>query len=242
MRYAFSAKGRGRFPGPILGRIERDKNIRKEGFHTRFARFADDGVGQLVAGSHQAVSKLAQTPAAFAKRNLRPFLLCRSRKHDGPPNHLRRSPFNMCQDLSRGGVDGGQHVDRDGRGSHTRDSNRFSASGRANRWKPAWRFTRRVALKDLRCARPVRARPRPSPTLAAERWGRPSSGPCFRRDGQCLLASTVPAPRPAACPPFSAPCNEEMIGRSPRSEEHTSELQSHVNLVCRLLLEKKKKK
>src|SRR5690242_21076039 len=30
-------------------------------------------------------------------------------------------------------------------------------------------------------------------------------------------------------------------GRHDRSEEHTSELQSHVNLVCRLLLEKKKK-
>src|SRR5260370_3551796 len=29
--------------------------------------------------------------------------------------------------------------------------------------------------------------------------------------------------------------------RSSRSEEHTSELQSHLNLVCRLLLEKKKK-
>src|SRR5690242_21262533 len=28
---------------------------------------------------------------------------------------------------------------------------------------------------------------------------------------------------------------------APRSEEHTSELQSHVNLVCRLLLEKNKK-
>src|SRR6266536_5948244 len=28
----------------------------------------------------------------------------------------------------------------------------------------------------------------------------------------------------------------------PRSEEHTSELQSRVDLVCRLLLEKKKKK
>src|SRR5260370_9333468 len=27
-----------------------------------------------------------------------------------------------------------------------------------------------------------------------------------------------------------------------RSEEHTSELQSHLNLVCRLLLEKKKNK
>src|SRR6266853_5589770 len=30
--------------------------------------------------------------------------------------------------------------------------------------------------------------------------------------------------------------------RSRRSEEHTSELQSQSNLVCRLLLEKKKKK
>src|SRR5438309_9078030 len=29
---------------------------------------------------------------------------------------------------------------------------------------------------------------------------------------------------------------------SPRSEEHTSELQSQFHLVCRLLLEKKKKK
>src|SRR5690242_20785967 len=35
----------------------------------------------------------------------------------------------------------------------------------------------------------------------------------------------------------------ERLGRRQqlgRSEEHTSELQSHVNLVCRLLLEKKK--
>src|SRR5215203_6668098 len=31
-------------------------------------------------------------------------------------------------------------------------------------------------------------------------------------------------------------------GRVPRSEEHTSELQSRQYLVCRLLLEKKKKK
>src|SRR5207237_9205940 len=30
--------------------------------------------------------------------------------------------------------------------------------------------------------------------------------------------------------------------RGVRSEEHTSELQSHLNLVCRLLLEKKKTK
>src|SRR5690242_21528148 len=35
--------------------------------------------------------------------------------------------------------------------------------------------------------------------------------------------------------------NDDVV-RHVRSEEHTSELQSHVNLVCRLLLEKKKKK
>src|SRR5438034_5733638 len=32
------------------------------------------------------------------------------------------------------------------------------------------------------------------------------------------------------------------LSASTRSEEHTSELQSHSDLVCRLLLEKKKKK
>src|SRR5207237_3405258 len=32
----------------------------------------------------------------------------------------------------------------------------------------------------------------------------------------------------------------DLHGRDRRSEEHTSELQSHLNLVCRLLLEKKK--
>src|SRR6266480_1617750 len=35
---------------------------------------------------------------------------------------------------------------------------------------------------------------------------------------------------------------ESLARANERSEEHTSELQSHVNLVCRLLLEKKKKK
>src|SRR5438477_13178990 len=33
---------------------------------------------------------------------------------------------------------------------------------------------------------------------------------------------------------------QERADKGERSEEHTSELQSHVNLVCRLLLEKKK--
>src|SRR5438132_9009839 len=39
-----------------------------------------------------------------------------------------------------------------------------------------------------------------------------------------------------------ADADEDLIHRRLRSEEHTSELQSHSDLVCRLLLEKKKKK
>src|SRR2546430_13754712 len=38
------------------------------------------------------------------------------------------------------------------------------------------------------------------------------------------------------------PQGRQMIIPGNRSEEHTSELQSQSNLVCRLLLEKKKKK
>src|SRR5690348_17855335 len=44
--------------------------------------------------------------------------------------------------------------------------------------------------------------------------------------------------------PFSRPglAGMRRNAKSPRSEEHTSELQSPVHLVCRLLLEKKNKK
>src|SRR2546422_8512867 len=43
----------------------------------------------------------------------------------------------------------------------------------------------------------------------------------------------------AACPPRRPP--EQRVRQGPvRSEEHTSELQSRLHLVCRLLLEKKK--
>src|SRR5438034_7276448 len=37
-------------------------------------------------------------------------------------------------------------------------------------------------------------------------------------------------------------CEGQTLPGGSRSEEHTSELQSHSDLVCRLLLEKKKKK
>src|SRR2546430_12314644 len=56
--------------------------------------------------------------------------------------------------------------------------------------------------------------------------GLPDAEALFQVEADGLLA-TFPPPRTG--------------GRSRRSEEHTSELQSQSNLVCRLLLEKKKK-
>src|SRR5256884_7382383 len=54
---------------------------------------------------------------------------------------------------------------------------------------------------------------------------------------QVELPSQVPEGRSGTeIPPFSA----QGPSRSLRSEEHTSELQSRLHLVCRLLLEKKK--
>src|SRR5438132_12227264 len=48
---------------------------------------------------------------------------------------------------------------------------------------------------------------------------------------------------PCACRILGASSARNFVSSfSPRSEEHTSELQSHSDLVCRLLLEKKKKK
>src|SRR5207237_8442848 len=46
---------------------------------------------------------------------------------------------------------------------------------------------------------------------------------------------------PADIAEFSSRRNRRPSESSLRSEEHTSELQSHLNLVCRLLLEKKNK-
>src|SRR5687768_18017761 len=47
------------------------------------------------------------------------------------------------------------------------------------------------------------------------------------------------SPRTTAPPPTAARMNQTF--EPPRSEEHTSELQSRLHLVCRLLLEKKKR-
>src|SRR5260370_14881043 len=68
---------------------------------------------------------------------------------------------------------------------------------------------------------------------------------------RCATRSSPPRSMPAsrsetskkrrATPTPEQRCATTELGyRSTRSEEHTSELQSHLNLVCRLLLEKKK--
>src|SRR4051812_49985457 len=62
---------------------------------------------------------------------------------------------------------------------------------------------------------------------------RSSPAPARTTPSSARRAPTAPAP--VACRGSSTPSTAP-----PRSEEHTSELQSHVNLVCRLLLEKKK--
>src|SRR5438034_8130116 len=64
------------------------------------------------------------------------------------------------------------------------------------------------------------------------------------------LAERSPVPRPPwpratraprACS-WASRATSDGEHRAGRSEEHTSELQSHSDLVCRLLLEKKKKR
>src|SRR2546426_475683 len=54
-------------------------------------------------------------------------------------------------------------------------------------------------------------------------------------------AAAVAAAEDAGDVVLGARLDEREVGRAQRSEEHTSELQSPCNLVCRLLLEKKKK-
>src|SRR5260370_41209796 len=67
--------------------------------------------------------------------------------------------------------------------------------------------------------------------------------------GQTRFADDIFLPRMAHCKLLRSPhpharirtINTSRAAAHPRRDEHTSELQSHLNLVCRLLLEKKKK-
>src|SRR5882762_10579330 len=67
-------------------------------------------------------------------------------------------------------------------------------------------------------------------TIAAQIW-------CTK-----IIESTVrPMAIPSGITRIERSSATQSEARTARSEEHTSELQSHLNLVCRLLLEKKKK-
>src|SRR2546422_2893720 len=83
--------------------------------------------------------------------------------------------------------------------------------------------------------RPPRSTLFPYTTLFRSRASPARAGPAAR---QVSASGRGVGPPAAARPPPLAP---EEAGRGPRSEEHTSELQSRLHLVCRLLLEKKKK-
>src|SRR2546422_2922268 len=93
--------------------------------------------------------------------------------------------------------------------------------------------------------RPAAARSRRSPTRAQRMR---SSEPLCR--GCPVARSPAPAPAPTRShwvtahqgPAFFDRGGGRLRGPAARSEEHTSELQSRLHLVCRLLLEKKKKR
>src|SRR2546427_4183855 len=62
------------------------------------------------------------------------------------------------------------------------------------------------------------------------------------REGSAVLEIWKERPdSPDLSGPTAAEIEEQIRSGRTRSEEHTSELQSQSNLVCRLLLEKKKK-
>src|SRR5256885_10500030 len=98
--------------------------------------------------------------------------------------------------------------------------------------------------------RPPRSTLFPYPTLFRSRW-RASRGARQSRGGAASTPRTAAtrleegsALRRTRSAPSGAPAHLSIGASRPvtRSEEHTSELQSPCNLVCRLLLEKKKKK
>src|SRR5437016_11997786 len=84
------------------------------------------------------------------------------------------------------------------------------------------------------CALPIYRLPAPLLALDPARRSPARAGAVRRRDRRA-----VPARADLRCRP-RLPRADAARALLPRSEEHTSELQSLTNIVCRLLLEKKK--
>src|SRR5256886_3324799 len=77
----------------------------------------------------------------------------------------------------------------------------------------------------------------PSTNPAPDTTTRP---PLHRVSSQSPVRPPNNAPSAPPASPHTPKCRPTAATGRPRSEEHTSELQSQSNLVCRLLLEKKK--
>src|SRR5260370_25695194 len=90
----------------------------------------------------------------------------------------------------------------------------------------------------LMIRRPPRSTLFPYTTLF--RSVRARRGPPARRAESIRDGRGPPARRAPHAPCARCKARHRPAPRECRSEEHTSELQSHLNLVCRLLLEKKK--
>src|SRR5690606_28868815 len=119
-----------------------------------------------------------------------------------------------------------------------------SRSCRAGRWRGSWCCPRQCARRQplapgprRRCRRRRSRTSRRCPTSPCGPCGMPG-GPGQRR----CLAGHRPSGGPTGVGSGERSCGPTVVGGRPRSEEHTSELQSRENLVCRLLLEKKKNK
>src|SRR5256884_6402008 len=100
-----------------------------------------------------------------------------------------------------------------------------------------------AAGSGLPTPRPLRPYPGSGATDAQYNFDVPLGETCStppNRRGLTNRHNRVPTARPLARSRVPARCRRRKPARSPRSEEHTSELQSRLHLVCRLLLEKKK--
>src|SRR2546430_4225476 len=88
--------------------------------------------------------------------------------------------------------------------------------------------------------RPPRSTLFPYTTLFRSEILRSGNGRNNRRGGRLGPFSPYPWLGDARGAEAPSPADGHVHSPAPRSEEHTSELQSQSNLVCRLLLEKKK--
>src|SRR2546426_2836728 len=105
------------------------------------------------------------------------------------------------------------------------------------RGSPRFRMMRRSTSRSSR--RPSRPSSTSSPGRAKSRWRSEARGPMTQQSVEILIGKLLTDEELREA--FEQNPQGVLVWLLRRSEEHTSELQSPCNLVCRLLLEKKKK-